>query len=359
MLLLYPSRRPLADCSTYRSSSRSRRKSCQSCADSKVRCDLQRPCSKCKARGRECVYTNAPSAGSSARKNSSRNDGSSPEDTTSPASSSSQQGSSPEAGSSSQTSTSSTDGISGTTAELTFPSDLFGDLSTLTSFPSSTSVDHPAASVNDLLSSGRPTDPLSAALLGGDSTTTQTTGGKLSAAEAAALIQNGQLSQSNAQGNMDEAYSSLFSNTMYDGLFGNVFTSFQKNPAVPGQHFQDDPTSILTDRLEATGIDQAAMNMFFDTAAQLAIYPSLFQPLQVDPHASIPETEISEALTVRSQMPSVPEMYEYSTCSSSTSQTTSSLMRSLQSHLSSRLSFTTCRSSTYRHSSRNPACICL
>lgn len=35
---------------------RTRRRSCQACADSKVKCDLQRPCSKCQARGKECVF---------------------------------------------------------------------------------------------------------------------------------------------------------------------------------------------------------------------------------------------------------------------------------------------------------------
>ncbi|KAL6310308.1 fungal-specific transcription factor domain-containing protein [Sparassis latifolia] len=35
---------------------RSRRRSCQACAESKVKCDLQQPCSKCKSRSRECIY---------------------------------------------------------------------------------------------------------------------------------------------------------------------------------------------------------------------------------------------------------------------------------------------------------------
>ncbi|EMD37597.1 hypothetical protein CERSUDRAFT_114245 [Gelatoporia subvermispora B] len=39
---------------------RSRRKSCQACADSKIKCDLQRPCSKCVARKRECIYVTGP-----------------------------------------------------------------------------------------------------------------------------------------------------------------------------------------------------------------------------------------------------------------------------------------------------------
>ncbi|KAG6370958.1 hypothetical protein JVT61DRAFT_10670 [Boletus reticuloceps] len=40
---------------------RTRRRSCQACADSKVKCDLQRPCSKCQARGKECLFVIRPS----------------------------------------------------------------------------------------------------------------------------------------------------------------------------------------------------------------------------------------------------------------------------------------------------------
>ena len=43
---------------------RTRRRSCQACADSKVKCDLQRPCSKCQARGKECVFVIRPSRSS-------------------------------------------------------------------------------------------------------------------------------------------------------------------------------------------------------------------------------------------------------------------------------------------------------
>ncbi|RDB14606.1 Zinc finger protein klf1 [Hypsizygus marmoreus] len=41
---------------------RSRRKSCQACAESKVKCNLQYPCSKCSSRGRECIFINDPEA---------------------------------------------------------------------------------------------------------------------------------------------------------------------------------------------------------------------------------------------------------------------------------------------------------
>ncbi|KAJ7615656.1 fungal-specific transcription factor domain-containing protein [Mycena polygramma] len=39
---------------------RSRRKSCEACAESKIKCNLQLPCAKCAARGRECVFRNDP-----------------------------------------------------------------------------------------------------------------------------------------------------------------------------------------------------------------------------------------------------------------------------------------------------------
>ena len=36
--------------------SRSRKRSCQACTSLKVKCDLRQPCSKCRTRGRDCVY---------------------------------------------------------------------------------------------------------------------------------------------------------------------------------------------------------------------------------------------------------------------------------------------------------------
>ncbi|THU83615.1 hypothetical protein K435DRAFT_871119 [Dendrothele bispora CBS 962.96] len=47
-------------CSDKPSKPKSRRKSCQSCAESKIRCDLNYPCSKCVLKGRNCVYINDP-----------------------------------------------------------------------------------------------------------------------------------------------------------------------------------------------------------------------------------------------------------------------------------------------------------
>ncbi|KAJ6570838.1 hypothetical protein DFH09DRAFT_1032814 [Mycena vulgaris] len=39
---------------------RSRRKSCEACAESKLRCNLQYPCANCTSRGRGCVFQNDP-----------------------------------------------------------------------------------------------------------------------------------------------------------------------------------------------------------------------------------------------------------------------------------------------------------
>jgi Fungal Zn(2)-Cys(6) binuclear cluster domain len=39
---------------------KSRRKSCQACAESKVKCDLKSPCTKCTSRGKECIFINDP-----------------------------------------------------------------------------------------------------------------------------------------------------------------------------------------------------------------------------------------------------------------------------------------------------------
>ncbi|KAF8996539.1 fungal-specific transcription factor domain-containing protein [Cyathus striatus] len=49
-------------CGDSRNANRSRRKSCQACAESKVKCNLQYPCSKCTSRGRECIFINDPEA---------------------------------------------------------------------------------------------------------------------------------------------------------------------------------------------------------------------------------------------------------------------------------------------------------
>ncbi|KAJ7616674.1 hypothetical protein FB45DRAFT_231372 [Roridomyces roridus] len=50
---------------------RSRRKSCEACADSKIKCNLQYPCAKCVSRGRECIFQNDPDAAKGASSSSS------------------------------------------------------------------------------------------------------------------------------------------------------------------------------------------------------------------------------------------------------------------------------------------------
>jgi hypothetical protein len=52
--------------------SRSRKRSCQACTNLKVKCDLRQPCSKCRARGRECFYATEEGLGESVSGSSSR-----------------------------------------------------------------------------------------------------------------------------------------------------------------------------------------------------------------------------------------------------------------------------------------------
>ncbi|KAL0961258.1 hypothetical protein HGRIS_006220 [Hohenbuehelia grisea] len=47
-------------CGDSQNANKSRRKSCQACAESKIKCDLLFPCTKCSTRGRECVFINDP-----------------------------------------------------------------------------------------------------------------------------------------------------------------------------------------------------------------------------------------------------------------------------------------------------------
>ncbi|KAK0243584.1 hypothetical protein EDD85DRAFT_760397 [Armillaria nabsnona] len=51
---------------------RSRRKSCQACADSKIKCNLENPCSKCISRGKKCVYVNDPAVSRDKKNNAKR-----------------------------------------------------------------------------------------------------------------------------------------------------------------------------------------------------------------------------------------------------------------------------------------------
>ncbi|KAI0304292.1 hypothetical protein B0F90DRAFT_1916398 [Multifurca ochricompacta] len=47
-------------CGDLLNQNKSRRKSCQACAESKVKCDLKQPCTKCTSRGKECIFINDP-----------------------------------------------------------------------------------------------------------------------------------------------------------------------------------------------------------------------------------------------------------------------------------------------------------
>ncbi|TFK81381.1 hypothetical protein K466DRAFT_667145 [Polyporus arcularius HHB13444] len=288
------------------SANRSRRKSCQSCAESKVKCDLQRPCAKCKARGRECVYANGTAADSPEAGSSSQQEGSSPEATTSPSGSSQNQGSPPEAAQLSQASTSIAGSTPSTIPNLSSSSDLFSGLASLSAFTpvSSSSTPLPTSTVNF--------DPLAAAVL--STPAGPSTNNLISTTLAVSINGNG-----NDQDTDEKMYGDLFSNEMYDGLFSDVFTtSFQKNPAVPGQHFLQDPTAMLTDRLESIVVDPTMMEAFFNNPAMLAIYstpsPSVFP--YADPTA-IPESEVNEAMSQTQAMtaikdwPTLPEMYEF------------------------------------------------
>ncbi|KAI1785380.1 hypothetical protein LXA43DRAFT_1038459 [Ganoderma leucocontextum] len=271
------------------SANRSRRKSCQSCAHSKVKCDLGRPCSKCKARGRECVYLHGPGAGSSPEATGSpQNSTSSPESSsTSPTAPSMQQDASPEAATSPQGSSRSPSTLS----NLTTSHDLPNGASAASSF--------------------------SVPVGGLDTNAT------LATFDTNALVAVPTAGSQNAE---EKAYfTELFSSEMYDNLFADLFTSsFQKNPTVPGHHFNMDPTSILIDRLESTGIDQALFDYVSGMqSASLAMYPNLSDPVfPSDPLESIPEQEIVEPLlppppveqsvkVLQPEMPSVAEYYQF------------------------------------------------
>ncbi|KAJ6514850.1 hypothetical protein C8R47DRAFT_1032458 [Mycena vitilis] len=44
----------------FRTDPKWRKMSCEACAASKIKCDLERPCAKCAARGRDCIYRSEP-----------------------------------------------------------------------------------------------------------------------------------------------------------------------------------------------------------------------------------------------------------------------------------------------------------
>ncbi|KAI0371068.1 hypothetical protein BV20DRAFT_1017659 [Pilatotrama ljubarskyi] len=228
---------------------RSRRKSCQSCADSKVKCDLQQPCSRCKARNRDCVYVNAAPAVS--EENSAVPSNSSPEaaQTESPTDSSSQtQGDSPKE---SSPTAHNSDGAQ-SCSSLPESSAVAPVLAPFSTSADVSSEDPSPNQPSDVLPD--PTFPPSS------------------------LVPTSELlTVSSGQSTQERSYlSELFSSQMYDDLFSDLFTSsFDKNPTIPGQHFHADSTNVLIDRLMMTGIGPVPSgDVFYDAPAQLAIYDS-------------------------------------------------------------------------------------
>ena len=259
---------------TRRSANRSRRKSCQSCADSKVKCDLQKPCSKCKARGRECVYLSLAT----------RNGRGKARDH---------------------------DSASGSSASPPQDSPTDPDASKKSSTDTTPSTDFviPASVIDSTSPETAATSNSSSPLNGAFSNDTN----------IVAVV-------SPSHNEEERGYfTELFSSQMYDNLFTDLFTSsFDKNPSVPGQHFQQDPTAVITDRLESTAIDHAMLGTFVDPStptgpSQLAMYIMPSVPLPFNPMTSIPEHELLEAVngpasTVQLRgLPSIAEYYEYST----------------------------------------------
>ncbi|KAI0776734.1 fungal-specific transcription factor domain-containing protein [Trametes elegans] len=175
------------------SGSRSKKRSCQSCAKGKVKCDMQQPCARCGARGYECVYpASLPPASEEAQR------------VHEPASSSAPS--------------------MGSIDVLAFQAP--GTSAASTGFP------HSAGSSLDM----RPTP-----------TSTQ------------AMDEHTYLSE-------------LFSTEMFDDLFSDVFmSSFDKHPSIPGRHFHQDSTPLITDQLDSTAAG-FSNPLGYDAPAQLAIY---------------------------------------------------------------------------------------
>ncbi|KAI0633645.1 fungal-specific transcription factor domain-containing protein [Trametes polyzona] len=265
---------------------RSRRKSCQSCADSKVKCDLQRPCSRCKAKDRECVYVNVLSSvsegGSYSRNKESpgRNSGDksaspSPSLTNEASSDVATRSNPPTPGSSSSHTSSNSQTSSGSVLGYTAPS-------------SSHTVDiDPTAATGTLVSQSAQLPTSSTA------------------------VSHGQLSH-------EKGYlSELVSTEMYDSLFSDVFTSsFEKTPAVPGQYFHPDPTAILTDRMESLLGVTSTYSGYIPVTEQMSTYdiPELDFSLAIDSFGNLYPNEIMQPtipVPVPSGGPTTAELNQY------------------------------------------------
>ncbi|KAI0644614.1 fungal-specific transcription factor domain-containing protein [Trametes meyenii] len=262
---------------------RSRRKSCRSCADSKVKCDLQKPCGRCKTRNRECVYANpAPSV---------------PEESTSGHSQSS-----PDAVPA-ESSSSSSPPIQRPSPTTTLPSaHTSSALPPKTSTASSSTLHDPPVETSVTLFSRVGQDTLS------------------NVSVEIPVIQSSAISSETTthSGEGEKAYpAEVFSSEMYDNLFADLFTSsFEKNPIVPGHHFHQDPTALLTDRLHSTAIGPLTPDAFYDAPMQLAMYgmPALTSTLPLDPLGSAPLLDIPQLVIPRPITPGDPspaELNEY------------------------------------------------
>nr|QIE48498.1 hypothetical protein [Trametes gibbosa] len=108
--------------------------------------------------------------------------------------------------------------------------------------------------------------------------------------------------------------SELFSTQLYDGLFFDLFPStFEKNPAIPGQYFHPDPTTILNDRLELTGITS---NAYVPVTEMLSAYenPQLDLNFPVDTFGNLIQTEVLQLplpVPMPTGQPTLSELNEY------------------------------------------------
>lgn len=227
---------------------RSRRKSCQSCADSKVKCDLQRPCSRCQAKNRDCVYVNTS--------------GTVPEEEQAPTSNPSPDAHHADSSAASSPRTQS-EALAETHPHPRLPPSRSGSSSSLSSSHASTSYSTPASS---------------------------------------------RVVSYTASSSSKAYLSELVSSQMYDGLFADLFTSsFEKNPVVPGQYFHSDPTAMLSDRIDSAGISS---NGYVPLTEQLAAYdiPQLNLTLPVSPDALQPNIPMG----ISSVQPTLAELDGYS-----------------------------------------------
>ncbi|KAH9858511.1 fungal-specific transcription factor domain-containing protein [Lenzites betulinus] len=239
---------------------RSRRKSCQSCAESKVKCDLQRPCSRCKTKKRDCIYVNETVATAGAQSDT-------PPDPN-------------------QTDTSARSSPQPLRPSLSSVSTSYLPPSPIGAYPIATASRCPNSPPmpQDMPSSLSSISPCNA------------------------------VGAREPTGNEKAYLSELLSSQLYDGLFSDVFTSsFEKNPVVPGQYFHPDPTTILNDRLELTEITSS--NPYVPLTEMLSAYdnPQLDMTFPIDACGNLPTDVLQPSLPMPmpTVQPSASELNEY------------------------------------------------